>query len=91
MNLEEHLKILGYEVEDKVTGKRGTVDSIAFDLYGCIQAAVIPKVDENGEERKAKWLDVPRLKVISDEPVMDQPDFGFELLKTGKKGSSDKP
>ena len=37
-NILGHLELLGQKVEDKVTGFRGVVTTISFDLYGCIQA-----------------------------------------------------
>ena len=39
-NIEKHLDLLGRKVEDKVTGIKGVVTSVSFDLYGCIQAVI---------------------------------------------------
>lgn len=80
-----HLALLGLKVKDKVTGNKGVVTSICFDLYGCIQAIVS---DSKGE---GKWYDVSRLEVKSGKPVMDLPDFEAGYIADGKKGGADKP
>ncbi len=46
--VNEHIKFLGLQVRDEVTGFSGVVTSMSFDLYGCIQAVVTPKVKEGG-------------------------------------------
>jgi hypothetical protein len=47
--LDKHLDILGYEVTDRVTGFKGVVTSISFDLYGCVQALVTPQLNDKGQ------------------------------------------
>lgn len=91
MNIEKHLELLGMEVEDKVTGLRGIVSSVSFDLYGCIQAIITQKVKEDGTVPDTRWFDVPRLKVINKKPVIDLPNFNIEYVAKGKKGSAEKP
>ncbi len=86
MNAQKSLDLLGVVVEDKVTGLTGVVSSIAFDLYGCIQAIVVPKAKEDNTTSNGKWFDVCRLKVINKTPVMNVPDFKFT-----KKGPAEKP
>lgn len=80
-----HLASLGLKVKDKVTGQKGVVTSISYDLYGCIQAVV---TDTKGE---GKWLDVTRLIFKSTTPVMDVPNFSKGYIAEGKKGGCDKP
>lgn len=46
--MNKHFKLLGMEVKDKVTGFKGVVSTITFDLYGCIQAGVTPKIKNGG-------------------------------------------
>ena len=75
MNTMEHLKILGHEVEDIVTGSKGVATTVGFDLYGCVQVIVNPGVDKEGKARELSWFDFKRLKVTSKRPVMEQPDF----------------
>uniref|UniRef100_A0A6H1ZC81 Uncharacterized protein n=1 Tax=viral metagenome TaxID=1070528 RepID=A0A6H1ZC81_9ZZZZ len=93
MKVQEHLKLLGVRVEDKVTGHRGVVESIAFDLYGCIQAVVIPPVDKDGKKQIGDWFDIGRLKVIGKKPVMECPNFNAinSPIANGKKGPAEKP
>lgn len=73
--MNEHLKLLGFRVLDVVTGAEGVVESICFDLYGCVQAIVRPKVDEKGILQEGRWFDMKRLKAVSDAPVMPVPTF----------------
>ena len=74
-NIFDYVKILGYPVKDRVTGFEGTVTSVGFDLYGCVQCVVNPRVKEDGKEVEARWLDHKRLEVIGDAPVMEIPEF----------------
>lgn len=53
INLKKHLDLLGMRVEDRVTGFRGVVSSVGFDLYGCIQAIVNPGQDKDGKLMEA--------------------------------------
>lgn len=91
MNVEKHLKLLGIVVEDKVTGFKGTVTSIAFDLFGCIQAIVTPFAGKEGKVEDSRWFDVQRLIIKKKNPVMDMPDFGSVKIAEGKKGPIEKP
>ena len=90
-NIEKHMKLLGLEVEDKVTGMKGVVSSVVFDLYGCIQATITPKVTKNNEKGVAYWYDVTRLKVLKKTPVMRRPNFDKGYVSEGKKGCAEKP
>lgn len=91
MNIEKHLNLLGFKVEDKVTGFKGVVASVSFDLYGCVQAIVNPGVDKDGKTRDQCWFDIARLTVTSKAPVMDRPNYDFGLVAEGKKGAAEKP
>lgn len=77
MNMQEHLKLLGYRVRSRVVGFEGVVTSISFDVNGCIQAAVNPGVDKDGKWRDSVWCDTKNLLVLSDAPVCNQPDFAI--------------
>lgn len=91
MNIQEHLKLLGMRVEDKVTGATGVVTSVGFDLYGCVQAVVNPGLDKDGKQKDSHWFDIARLNVIDVSPVMDRPNFEFGYVAEGKKGPAEKP
>ena len=75
MKVQKALQLLGYGAEDQVTGFRGRVTCISFDLYGCIQAVLTPPAGENGKQEDARWYDVSRLKVTSKKRCMPVPEF----------------
>jgi hypothetical protein len=91
MQIQKHIGLLGFKVEDKVTKFQGVVASVSFDLYGCVQAVVNPGMDKEGKLKDSQWFDVNRLKVISENPVMDVPNFDFGLQAEGKQGAAEKP
>ena len=91
INIKEHLELLGKQVQDKVTGLKGVVVSVGFDLYGCIQAIVNPGLNKEGLPGESLWFDVTRLKTLSDEPVMQRPNFDLGYIAEGKKGPAEKP
>lgn len=91
MNINEHMKLLGLRVKDKVTGFRGVVATIGFDLYGCVQAIVNPGLDKDGKLGEGAWFDVNRLEVQSDKPVMQTPNFDYGPQAEGRQGAAEKP
>ena len=91
MNIKKHLSLLGLKVKDRVTGQEGTVTSVCFDLYGCIQGALHPGLDEKGNPRDSFWLDVSRLEILGKKPVMPVPDFDFGPQAEGRQGPAEKP
>jgi len=91
MEIRKHMNLLGMKVVDRVTGFRGVVTSISFDLYGCIQAVVTPGSNKDGTQGEAHWHDVNRLRVTGKKPVMPRPDWDFGPVAEGKKGPAEKP
>lgn len=91
VHVKQHLNLLGMKVEDKVTGFKGVVATIGFDLYGCVQAVVNPGAGADGKLMEQCWFDVSRLKILSNEPVMERPNFEFGPQAEGKQGAADKP
>jgi hypothetical protein len=95
MSIEKHLDWLGEVVRDRVTGMEGVVTSIAFDLYGCIQAVVEPQFrDGKKPEHGSVWCDVSRLILFGGERVMNAPNFGEPVearIASGSKGPAEKP
>lgn len=89
--ITQHLSLLGKRVQDKVTGLKGIVTSISFDLYGCIQTTLHPGIDKDGKVMDQSWFDVNRLEVLSEVPVMEPPDFEQGKQAEGKQGANDKP
>lgn len=90
IHVKTHLDLLGRRVEDRVTGFTGVVASIAFDLYGCVQAVVNPGMGSDGKLGDQVYFDVSRLEIKSD-PVMDRPNYEFGLQAEGKQGAAEKP
>lgn len=93
INLNQHINLLGFNVKDRVTGFSGVVSSVCFDLYGCIQAAVNPGLDNSGKLQDSHWFDVNRLQITSQERVMDRPEFEWdkESISSGLKGPAERP
>lgn len=70
----KELEILGYHVRDKVTQFEGIADSVAFDLYGCVQVSVTPPhTDPSKDKPKGYWHDFARLVKLTDVRVMEPP------------------
>lgn len=91
---ETALKLLGRRMTDKVTGFNGVVGSVWFDLTGCVQAILIPKVAADGKRVAAESFDVSRLEGSFDpaDQVMPAPDyFTRTALENYDKGPSERP
>lgn len=86
-----HIDLLGFRATDKVTGYSGVIDTISFDLYGCVQAILKGGLDEKGEVRQGCWFDVARLDVDRSTRVVEPPNFERGYVAEGRKGPSDKP
>lgn len=89
--VQAHFQLLGLKVRDRVTGFSGVVSSLAFDLYGCIQAIIHPGIQADGKMGDQCWFDINRLEVLSNEPVMQRPNFEFGEVAKGNKGAAEKP
>ena len=88
--MNSYMNMLGHEAEDCVTGFKGVVESVSFDLYGCVQTALRPKATEDGKLDDGRWFDAKRLKITSAEPVMTPQNF--TALPAGKEiGPAEKP
>jgi len=93
VNIQKHFELLGLTVRDRVTGTKGVVTSLSFDLFGCIQATIDTGVDKDMKKRDTFWWDISRLEVIDQKPVMNRPEYKFtpEEITSGRKGPADKP
>lgn len=85
-----YLKLLGYKCKDRVTGFEGVIGTISFDLYGCVQAAVIPEVKKDGTRGDGEWFDTKRLEITSKKRVMEPPDFITKILGD-ENGAGERP
>lgn len=90
--LQKHVNMLGLRVRDKVTGFEGVVESVAFDLYGCVQAVARPAA-KDGKVEDGRWFDIQRLDVIDDKRAMPVPVFRDLATVEGvhTKGPAEKP
>lgn len=89
--VQQHMSLLGLRVRDCVTGFEGTVSSVNFDLYGCIQACVVPPIGNDGKKGDGHWFDVSRLDVKDPTPVMSRPDYVSGPVAEGRHGAAEKP
>ena len=85
------MDLIGRKAEDKVTGFKGVIESVSFDLYGCIQGLLRPQASKTGELKDGFWLDVSRLKVSKTKPVMKQPNWSYGDAAEGGNGPAKKP
>lgn len=84
----KYLNLLGYHVVDRVTGFKGVVEAISYDLYGCVQCIVRPEIDDKGKMDPSAWFDAQRLNISKEhveEPVMPPPSFAMDT------GAAEKP
>lgn len=87
-NTIEAIQLLGMRAADKVTGFTGTVSSVTFDLYGCVQVILTPPVGKDGKPGDSHWFDVKRLKLSTR--IMPVPDFAG--TKFGEEnGAAERP
>lgn len=100
---KKHIELLGFKAQDKVTGFKGVITCISFDLFGCIQAIVSPAAKATKIEGGV-WFDVSRLKIISKNRVMEIPKYDIaysenkndtkeknKIISSGNKGPELKP
>lgn len=85
--LKSHLEILGYVVEDKVSGFTGVLCSVDIALHGAINYAVSPKYQgPHAEQDSSAWIPALNVNLISDKPVMACPNYEFGLQAEGNQG-----
>lgn len=90
-SIEKHIGFLGFRAKDKVTGFIGVIDSVCFDLYGCIQVSLKPPMNEKGEIPTGYWVDINRVKILSKKQIVTPPNFEEGYQAEGKQGAADKP
>ena len=90
--IQKHLSLLGLKMQDRVTGASGVVTTIAFDLFGCVQAILDMGLEEKtGKRKESYWFDVKRLEALDKRPVMELPDFVQGPQAEGRQGAAFKP
>ena len=88
---ETHISVLGFKVKDKVTGFTGIISSVSFYLHGCVQYAVTPPANNDGEIKVGNWFNENRIEVIDAFSIIDAPNFSEGYVADGKKVSALKP
>jgi hypothetical protein len=91
MHIKNHLNMLGMPCKDRVTGVKGVVTSVCFDLYGCVQGILHQGTKPDGTMHEQMWFDIARLERTGGERVMELPNFDFGDVAEGRKGPADKP
>lgn len=86
--MKEYLSLLGTVQCDRVTGFKGTVGSISFDAYGCVQALLTPAISKDKKLGDSAWFDVKRLAQCGKR-VMPVPSFAGVSMK--EIGAAEKP
>jgi hypothetical protein len=84
--VKKNLNLLGRLAKDRVSGFKGIITSISFDLYGCIQALVHPGCDKDNKILEQRWFDVSRLEISKGKPVMTRPSFVVDTGPAEKPG-----
>ncbi len=84
MSIKKHLEMMGEPSTDRVTRFSGIVISITFDLYGCVQAGVMPHVDSDGKKRQGEWFDIARLITSSKTRTVQAPSYPVKPKKAVK-------
>jgi hypothetical protein len=76
MFYEKCINVLGCKARDKVTGFKGTITSICFDAYGCIQVTLTPSVGKDGKTGELYgWIDINRIDILNNKSVVIKPEF----------------
>lgn len=89
--MQEYINMLGTKAKDMVTGFNGTITSVCFDLYGCIQFALTPELSKEGRLDDGRWFDTNRLEYdTTQDRIMSVPNFPTRLVKNDK-GPAEKP
>jgi hypothetical protein len=88
---QNYLKLLGLKVRDVITRIEGTVVSISFDVYGCVQGLVQQERNNKDGKFEAFWFDTKRLRPLAAKPTVAVPTF--EIVPGGQKlpAFSEKP
>ena len=80
------VRTLGDQAADRVTQYKGVVETVAFDLYGCVQVALRPPMNDKGELAEGRWFDVSRV-IIEGTRVMEPIGVPYD----NPPGPADKP
>ena len=90
--VNDSISMLGLKAKDKVTGFKGVISSVCFDLYGCAQFALTPEVGKEAMLPDGCWFDVQRVE-LTNKRVMEPPYFQAVTRKPSEysHGAAEKP
>lgn len=93
MTKQDHIDNLGKKCHDIVTGMKGVIVSVSFDLYGCIQYAIQPPAAKGDNQvPNSFWFDENRVLLETKRPVMPSVHHSDqEEQKKTIKGPAEKP
>lgn len=74
---------LGQLAIDKLTGFKGTVDSVVYMLSGCVQAHVQPMLGKDGKMESGWFLDLDRIDLIGMGPMAPVAPDNTEFIALG--------
>ena len=57
----KELQLLGSRMKDRITGFKGVVTCISFDVAGCVLALLTPEA-QKGKLGEREWFDIIRLE-----------------------------
>lgn len=84
------LDMLGKTARERVTGIKGIITSVSFDLYGCVQVTLHSGLDKDSKPIEQFWWDMKRIEITDHNRVMPAPEF--VRMETGKEiGAAEKP
>ena len=63
ITVEERINTLGLEAKDMISGFTGVISTVGFDVNGCVQAYLSPKIEKDGKLRDGAWFDFARLNL----------------------------
>ncbi len=72
---------LGAKLRDVVTGFEGIATSRIEYINGCVQYALVPKVDKDGKMPPGEYFDFQRLEQIGDPIEMPSRDGGATSMR----------
>ena len=88
--MQAYLELLGKKARDRITRMEGIVSSVCFDLYGCVQVALTPGMNEkDGKLADGHWFDWKRLDVLDHNRAMPIP--AYEKGPGVEVGAAEKP
>ena len=71
MDMDKIFNKLGFKGVDRISGYRGVIESVSFDIYGCVQYLLRREVKDNDPNTDvAAWYDEKRIRVTGKQRVI---------------------